>query len=159
VLPELTVLLYPRPEKHTFQSEGADIVCAFVEFGAGTFNPLAAATQLTSCPVGFNPGARPRRHPIVCRSVCSGRWEADDSGPAGRVLFASVTAVSNEIGTDRGRSIDSACGYASCESARSEAFPIKANDYSIKWTIHLLSDEGLPGKNHARMLLNLLHDE
>lgn len=37
------VLLYLRPGKHLFQSEGADIVCAFVEFGAGMLNPLAAA--------------------------------------------------------------------------------------------------------------------
>ncbi len=37
------MLLYPRPEKHRFQTEGADIVCAFVEFGAGMLNPLATA--------------------------------------------------------------------------------------------------------------------
>lgn len=43
VLREPTVLLYPRPEEHTFQTEGADIVCAFVEFGAGMLNPLATA--------------------------------------------------------------------------------------------------------------------
>lgn len=40
---EPTVLLYPRPEEHTFQSEGADILCAWVEFGAGMANPLASA--------------------------------------------------------------------------------------------------------------------
>lgn len=38
-----TVLLYPRPGKHTFQSEGADILCAFVEFGAGMLNPMVSA--------------------------------------------------------------------------------------------------------------------
>lgn len=43
VLREPTVLLYPRPEEHTFQTEGADMVCAFVELGAGMFNPLAKA--------------------------------------------------------------------------------------------------------------------
>jgi AraC-like DNA-binding protein len=43
VLREPTVLLYPRPEEHTFQTDGADIVCAFVEFGAGMLNPLATA--------------------------------------------------------------------------------------------------------------------
>jgi AraC-like DNA-binding protein len=37
------VLLYIRPGEHLFRSEGADIVCAFVEFGAGMFNPLASA--------------------------------------------------------------------------------------------------------------------
>lgn len=40
---EPTVLLYPRPAQHTFQSEDADILCAFVEFGAGMLNPLASA--------------------------------------------------------------------------------------------------------------------
>jgi hypothetical protein len=40
---EPTAVLYPRPDEHTFQSEGADIVCAWVEFGAGTVNPLASA--------------------------------------------------------------------------------------------------------------------
>lgn len=43
MLREPTALLYPRPEQHTFQTEGADIVCAFVEFGAGILNPLARA--------------------------------------------------------------------------------------------------------------------
>ena len=37
------VLLYPRPTEHTFRSDGADIVCAFVEFGTGMLNPLASA--------------------------------------------------------------------------------------------------------------------
>ncbi len=40
---EPTVLFYPRPGSHTFQAEEADctdIVCAFVEFGAGMLNPL-----------------------------------------------------------------------------------------------------------------------
>ena len=37
------VLLYIRPGEHIFRSEGADIVCAFVEFGAGMLNPLASA--------------------------------------------------------------------------------------------------------------------
>jgi len=38
-----SVLFYPRPCRHRFQAEetcGADIVCAFVEFGAGMLNPL-----------------------------------------------------------------------------------------------------------------------
>ena len=39
---EPSVLLYPRPAEHTFRSDGADIVCAFVEFGAGMLNPLAS---------------------------------------------------------------------------------------------------------------------
>jgi AraC-like DNA-binding protein len=43
VLREPTVLLYSRPEEHTFQTDGADIVCAHVEFGAGMLNPLATA--------------------------------------------------------------------------------------------------------------------
>ena len=40
---EPTVVLFPRPQEHTFQSEGADLVCAHVEFGAGMLNPLASA--------------------------------------------------------------------------------------------------------------------
>lgn len=43
VMDQPVVLLYPRPERHTFRSEGADIICAFVEFGAGTLNPLVSA--------------------------------------------------------------------------------------------------------------------
>ena len=41
IISEPTVLLYPRAVNHTFQSEGADILCAFVEFGTGMMNPLA----------------------------------------------------------------------------------------------------------------------
>lgn len=40
VLREPTVLLYPQPGEHKFQTDGADIVCAYVEFGAGMLNPL-----------------------------------------------------------------------------------------------------------------------
>jgi AraC-like DNA-binding protein len=40
---EPSVLLYARPAEHTFRSDGADIVCAYVEFGAGMLNPLASA--------------------------------------------------------------------------------------------------------------------
>ena len=39
---EPSVLFYPRPMQHRFQtdSEGAEIVCAHVEFGAGILQPL-----------------------------------------------------------------------------------------------------------------------
>lgn len=40
---EPSVLLYLKPAKHTFQTSGADILCAFVEFGAGMLNPLVTA--------------------------------------------------------------------------------------------------------------------
>ncbi|MDQ2776672.1 MAG: cupin domain-containing protein [Acidobacteriota bacterium] len=43
IVSEPTVLLYPRPGAHTFESEGADILCAFVDFGAGMMNPLTLA--------------------------------------------------------------------------------------------------------------------
>jgi AraC-like DNA-binding protein len=43
VIREPTALLYPRPGEHTFQTEGADIVCAFVEYGAGMLNPMVSA--------------------------------------------------------------------------------------------------------------------
>ncbi|SEG03093.1 Helix-turn-helix domain-containing protein [Bryocella elongata] len=60
VLREPTVLLYPRPGEHTFQTEGADIVCAFVDFGAGTSNPLIAALpRLLSVPLSSAPELTP----------------------------------------------------------------------------------------------------
>jgi AraC-like DNA-binding protein len=43
VVDQPSVLFYPRPYRHRFQvntKEGAEIVCAFVEFGAGVRNPL-----------------------------------------------------------------------------------------------------------------------
>ena len=43
IISEPTVLLYLRPGEHTFRTESADIVCAFVDFGAGMLNPLASA--------------------------------------------------------------------------------------------------------------------
>jgi AraC-like DNA-binding protein len=57
VLSEPTILLFPRPGPHTFRTEAADLLCAFVEFGAGMLNPLAAAlphllqVPLSSAPV------------------------------------------------------------------------------------------------------------
>ena len=42
-LDQPTVLFYPRPYRHRFQAktiEGAEIVCAWVEFGSGVRNPL-----------------------------------------------------------------------------------------------------------------------
>src|ERR1700733_832610 len=41
-----TVLFYPRPRRHIFQADqadGTDLLCAFVEFGAGMLNPLTSA--------------------------------------------------------------------------------------------------------------------
>ncbi|HEY4045461.1 MAG TPA: AraC family transcriptional regulator [Acidobacteriaceae bacterium] len=43
---EPTVLFYPRPRRHIFQADRADatdLLCAFVEFGAGMLNPLTSA--------------------------------------------------------------------------------------------------------------------
>ena len=43
---EPSVLFYPRPCRHRFKAvedEGAEIVCASIEFGAGILNPLAAS--------------------------------------------------------------------------------------------------------------------
>jgi AraC-like DNA-binding protein len=56
VIREPTVLLYPRPGEHRFQSDGADIVCAFVEFGAGTLNPLVSVLpKLLAVPLATVP--------------------------------------------------------------------------------------------------------
>jgi AraC-like DNA-binding protein len=56
IIREPTVLLYPLPGEHTFQSEGADIVCAFVEFGAGTLNPLVSLLpKLLTIPLASAP--------------------------------------------------------------------------------------------------------
>jgi AraC-like DNA-binding protein len=57
---EPTVLLYPRPGEHTFQSDGADILCAAVEFGAGTLNPLVSAIpKLLAVPLASVPELAP----------------------------------------------------------------------------------------------------
>ena len=54
------VLLYPRPAEHTFRSDGADIVCAFVEFGSGMLNPLASALpKLLIVPLSAAPSLVP----------------------------------------------------------------------------------------------------
>jgi AraC-like DNA-binding protein len=60
VLREPTVLLYPQPGAHTFQTDGADIVCAYVEFGAGTMNPLLSVLpKLLAVPLGSMPELGP----------------------------------------------------------------------------------------------------
>jgi AraC-like DNA-binding protein len=43
IVDQPSVLFYPRPHRHRFQAktkEGAEIVCALVEFGSGVRNPL-----------------------------------------------------------------------------------------------------------------------
>lgn len=60
IVEQPSVLLYPRPAEHTFRSEGADIVCAFVEFGAGMLNPLASALpKLLMVPLAAAPSLAP----------------------------------------------------------------------------------------------------
>jgi len=60
IIREPTVLLYPRPGEHRFQTEGADIVCAFIEFGAGTLNPLVSALpKLLTVPLASVPELTP----------------------------------------------------------------------------------------------------
>jgi AraC-like DNA-binding protein len=46
VIDQPTVLFYPRPVRHRFlsdESAGTEILCSFVEFGAGMLNPLVQA--------------------------------------------------------------------------------------------------------------------
>lgn len=60
IIREPTVLLYPSPGEHTFQTDGSDIVCAFVEFGAGTLNPLVSALpKLLTIPLASVPELSP----------------------------------------------------------------------------------------------------
>jgi AraC-like DNA-binding protein len=60
LISEPTILLYPYSEPHTFQSDGADIVCAFVEFGTTGSNPLARALpKLLKVPLSAVPELRP----------------------------------------------------------------------------------------------------
>jgi hypothetical protein len=61
------VLLYIRPGEHIFHSGGADIVCAFVEFGAGMLNPLASALAAASLRHRYTCDAR-RHTNRSCRS-------------------------------------------------------------------------------------------
>lgn len=60
VISEPSVLLYPRPTRHTFQADGADILCAVVEFGAGMQNPLVLTLpQLLVVPLASFPELAP----------------------------------------------------------------------------------------------------
>lgn len=56
LISEPAVLFYPRPARHTFQSDGADILCTFVEFGVGMMNPLVLSLpQLLIIPLASIP--------------------------------------------------------------------------------------------------------
>lgn len=56
IINEPAVLFYPRPAAHTFQSDNADILCTFVEFGAGMMNPLVISLpQLLVVPLASIP--------------------------------------------------------------------------------------------------------
>ena len=60
VLREPTVLLYPHPGEHTFQTDGTDIVCAYVEFGPGMLNPLLSVLpKLLAVPLATMPELGP----------------------------------------------------------------------------------------------------
>lgn len=60
VISEPSVLFYPRPARHTFQSEGADILCTFVEFGSGMLNPLVMSLpQVLIVPLASVPELTP----------------------------------------------------------------------------------------------------
>jgi AraC-like DNA-binding protein len=58
-----SVLFYPRPSVHRFQAseaEGAEIVCAQIEFGAGIFNPLLTSLpEFIVLPLDSLPGLNP----------------------------------------------------------------------------------------------------
>ena len=57
---EPSVLLYPRPQRHTFASSGAEVLCAYVEFGSGMLNPLVALLpQLLIVPLATVPELEP----------------------------------------------------------------------------------------------------
>ena len=122
VLREPTLLFYPRPEKHIFQTEGADIVCAFVEFGAGMLNPLATALpNLLVVPLASIPELQPTVTLLFAESVWRPRWKAGGRRPANRVLSRALTAIGNGIEAGQRRSLNGACRYESCEGARRDA--------------------------------------
>mgnify|MGYP000541201973 CR=1 FL=1 len=61
---EPSLLFYPRPHAHRFISDdtrGADMACAFIEFGDGARNPLTAALPaFVVLPLSALDGAGPR---------------------------------------------------------------------------------------------------
>lgn len=60
VIKEPAVLFYPRPERHTFQADEADILCTFVEFGTGMMNPIVLSLpQLLVVPLVSIPELAP----------------------------------------------------------------------------------------------------
>ena len=60
---EPSLLFYPRPHAHRFVSDtdrGADMACAFIEFGDGARNPLTAALPaFVRLPLAALDGAAP----------------------------------------------------------------------------------------------------
>ncbi len=81
---EPTVLFYPRPGSHTFQANEADctdIVCAFVEFGAGMLNPLVRGLPpQIIVPLASVPELAPTAHMLFAEAFSSrhGRQTAVD---------------------------------------------------------------------------------
>jgi len=63
VIDQPSVLFYPRPGRHRFhadQENGADIVCAAIEFGVGMLNPLVLALpEVLIVPLESIPELRP----------------------------------------------------------------------------------------------------
>jgi AraC-like DNA-binding protein len=72
VINEPTALFYPRPGSHTFEADKADctdIVCAFVEFGAGMLNPLVRSLPpVLIVPLASVPELAPTAHMLFAEA-------------------------------------------------------------------------------------------
>lgn len=112
IISEPAVLFYPRPARHTFQADDADILCTFVQFGVGMLNPLVLSLpQLLIVPLASIPELIPTIELLFSEafSLQDGRQAAVDrlaeyflilllrSAIASRLLHAGVLlALSDE---------------------------------------------------------------
>jgi hypothetical protein len=118
-----SILFFPRPRLHRLhgpQQEGAELVCATIEFGAGMLNPLIASLpELLVIPLDALPELAPTLQLLFSEAFAKlpGRQTAID-----RLFeYLFVLLISNECTPGRQRSFDGTQRFALGQGNRGHA--------------------------------------
>lgn len=149
-----SILFFPRPQEHRVQGpemEGADLVCATVQFGIGMLNPLTASLP---APFVVPLNALPELVPALgllfseAHSHCSGRQTALDR-LFEYILVLLLRSASNE------RMLDSGVLLGLADERLGRAMEVMHKSPETAWSLEELAKRA--GMSRARFAAHFRH--
>ncbi|MEO8735863.1 MAG: AraC family transcriptional regulator [Edaphobacter sp.] len=154
VLDTPSILFFPHPQEHRVhgpETEGADLVCATVEFGVGMLNPLTASLPAPFVvPLNALPELAPALELLFseANSQCSGRQTALDR-LFEYILVLLLRSASNE------RILDSGVLLGLADERLSRAIELMHKHPETSWSLEELAQHA--GMSRARFAAHFRH--